>query len=252
MICPAFPQGMQGVIFDCDGVLIESRQANEAYYNRILAHLGLPPMTASQESHSFMATVGQTLKAILPPELHPRIPEAARAVDYVRDILPLLSLQPGLLSFLDFLRDNSVRMAVHTNRGHAGMQCVLDFFALAGYFDQIVTAQSAPPKPSPEGTADICARWGLEPRQVCYLGDSPVDRQTARGAGVVFVAFNAGSLEGDIQVPDFPALRRILEAPFPASGSALRHGGHPERPARREGADADNPAPVGNDARRQA
>ena len=38
-----FPNGLGGVIFDCDGVIIDSRPANGVYYNRILAHFGLPP-----------------------------------------------------------------------------------------------------------------------------------------------------------------------------------------------------------------
>lgn len=37
-----FPHGIAGVIFDCDGVMIDSRTANNIYYNRVLAWFGLP------------------------------------------------------------------------------------------------------------------------------------------------------------------------------------------------------------------
>lgn len=40
-----FPDGLRGVIFDCDGVMIDSRAANDEFYNRVLAYFGLPPMT---------------------------------------------------------------------------------------------------------------------------------------------------------------------------------------------------------------
>ena len=53
-----FPQGIGGVIFDCDGVIIDSRATNGIYYNRILEHFGLPPMTPEKERYSFMATAG--------------------------------------------------------------------------------------------------------------------------------------------------------------------------------------------------
>ena len=39
-----FPHGIAGVIFDCDGVMIDSRAANNVFYNRVLAYFGLPPM----------------------------------------------------------------------------------------------------------------------------------------------------------------------------------------------------------------
>ena len=86
-----FPQGLGGVIFDCDGVIIDSRPANGLYYNRILAHFGLPPMTAEQEHYSFMATARQALEHILPEELHGQIDYVtSEVVNYRRDILPLL------------------------------------------------------------------------------------------------------------------------------------------------------------------
>ena len=36
------------VIFDCDGVMFDSKRANEAYYNHILAHFGKPQMNGRQ------------------------------------------------------------------------------------------------------------------------------------------------------------------------------------------------------------
>ena len=46
-----FPHGLAGVIFDCDGVLLDSRESNSIFYNRVLAVFGLPPMTPEQEKY---------------------------------------------------------------------------------------------------------------------------------------------------------------------------------------------------------
>ena len=35
-----FPHGLTGIIFDCDGVMIDSRAANAIFYNKVLAALG--------------------------------------------------------------------------------------------------------------------------------------------------------------------------------------------------------------------
>ena len=36
---------LRGVIFDCDGVIIDSKEANTTFYNSVLHHFGLPSMT---------------------------------------------------------------------------------------------------------------------------------------------------------------------------------------------------------------
>lgn len=46
-----FPHGLTGIIFDCDGVMIDSRAANAIFYNKVLAALGLPPLTQIGRAH---------------------------------------------------------------------------------------------------------------------------------------------------------------------------------------------------------
>ena len=148
-----FPHGIAGVIFDCDGVMIDSRAANNVFYNRVLAYFGLPPMNLEQENYCFMATSRQALLHIVPPHLHHEIDYVIRnEVVYQRDIVPMLRLQPGFKGFIDNLRSRGVRMAVHTNRKLDGIQTVLDIFSLPSYFNPVVAADTAAPKPSAEGT----------------------------------------------------------------------------------------------------
>ena len=37
-----FANGLAGVIFDCDGVIVDSRESNNAFYNRVLEYFNLP------------------------------------------------------------------------------------------------------------------------------------------------------------------------------------------------------------------
>ncbi|CAI3240823.1 HAD family hydrolase [uncultured Desulfovibrio sp.] len=213
-----FPHGLAGVIFDCDGVLLDSRESNSIFYNRVLAVFGLPPMTPEQEKYCFMATAGQALRHIVPPALHQRIDEVvSHHVVYDRDIVPLLRLQEGFRPFVDDLRARGVRMAVHTNRRLHGIQRVLDIFALPSYFDPVVAADTAAPKPSPEGAQRICAAWGCNPADVLFVGDSEHDKTTAEGAGVVFAAFNAGPLDGQIKTESFDELHAALAEALPGT-----------------------------------
>ena len=185
-----FPHGLTGIIFDCDGVMIDSRAANAIFYNKVLAALGLPPLTPEQDAYTFMATARQALEYIVPPEMHQRMYEVVRTeVIYSRDIVPLLQIYPGYREFLELAHGHGMRLAVHTNRTAEGMQRVLDFLALPSYFNPVVTATEAAPKPAPDGVRLILEQWGADPEQVLFVGDSPNDQKAATAAGVVFAAF---------------------------------------------------------------
>lgn len=204
------PQELRGVIFDCDGVILNSRAANARYYNMILRALSLPPLTPEQEAYTYMATVGQSLEYITPAHLHARLPEICReTVNYQRDIMPYVELEPGLLDFVHWLQAQQIRMAVHTNRS-SGMPHVLDTFALHPYFDPVMTAALVPPKPHPGGVFEVLKKWNMPAEHVIFIGDSSMDAQTAQAADVCFVAYGRESLDAAVQVVTFEELREII------------------------------------------
>lgn len=208
-----FPTGLKGVIFDCDGVIIDSCATNGIFYNRILAHFGLPPMTPEQEKYCFMSTALESLHYLLPPELHDQIDYVTtHVVNYRRDILPMLVLYPGFHQFVDWLREHHVRMAVDTNRTQNGIETVLDIFGMSPYFNPVVGADMGiAPKPRPDGPRHILKQWGLAPENVLFVGDSLHDHDAAAGAGIPFAAFGNKALSGDVVAADYAALREILE-----------------------------------------
>ncbi|MDR2744677.1 MAG: HAD family hydrolase [Desulfovibrio sp.] len=218
-----FPDGLAGVVFDCDGVMIDSRDANREYYNRVLAFLGLPEMTPEQEKYAFMATAREAFLSMVPEALHPRLKHAAlTAVDYRTVIVPRLRLSPGFRDFIEWLRGSGLRMSIATNRADVSLRTVLDFFALPDYFNPVVTASNAASKPSPEGVQIVCEAWSAAPHTVLFVGDSENDRLAALRAGAVFAAFNSGDLEGHLRIRSFAALRQALENVAMADNAAIR------------------------------
>lgn len=208
-----FPDGLAGIIFDCDGVMIDSLDANRCYYNMILAAMNLPPMTASQESYAFMATAIESLQRMVPAEYHARLADIARtAMDYEKDILPKIKLMPGFPDFIARARAEGLQLGIDTNRTEAGIYRVLDFFGLTNYFDPVIYVPLVLPKPDPEGVRLVCAKWNIQPGQALFLGDSEHDRHAAMDAGAVFAAFGNQGLDCDINVPDYAALARMLWA----------------------------------------
>ncbi|MCX5894085.1 MAG: HAD hydrolase-like protein, partial [Deltaproteobacteria bacterium] len=69
------------IIYDCDGVLIDSRRSNEAFYNHILAHFGLPPLTPEQLDLVHASTAQEAIDF-----LFGGTPRLAAAQDFQRHI----------------------------------------------------------------------------------------------------------------------------------------------------------------------
>lgn len=200
-----------GIIFDCDGVLIDSREANIAYYNYLRRYVGLPPLREDQHDFVQAGTVNEVLDVIIPAPLRPLMREAARKLSYTQEIMPRITHYPGLHNLLNLCRSAGVPMGIDTNRID-GMDIIMDNCRLHGYFDPIVLANSVPhPKPAPDGALFIAEKWGLEPASLLFIGDSIGDRDAAKNAGVPFLAFQTRGL-AEHCVTSFFTLQEALQS----------------------------------------
>lgn len=204
----------KGFIFDCDGVLIDSLRANTVYYNKYRTKFGLPPMTPEDEHYTHIQNVYDSLRRILPPEHYEAGLAFRSQIDY-RDMLPFLTREPGIRRLLGWLKGAGFLIGVDTNRMDT-VHLVFEAVDLLGYFDPVMTvANTAAPKPDPDGVRQILEVWGLRRDEVAFLGDSSVDEHTAKNAGVSFWAFKNPDLDGEILVPDFPTLLDALGRAWP-------------------------------------
>jgi phosphoglycolate phosphatase len=208
---------VRGIVFDCDGVLFDSRDVNRAYYNAILTELGLPSMSSAQEEYAYMHTVDAALAHLVPPHLLPQAQALQGHMTY-SDFLDRMVPEPGIYPLLDLLRQANIHLAVNTNRKDS-MGMVLERFGMEDIFHPVVTAATVRhPKPHPEGLMYILKVWGLQPEEIAYVGDSAVDAQTAAGAGVPLWAYRNPALPAKLHVDSHEELRHGFACIF---GGAL-------------------------------
>jgi len=184
------------VIFDCDGVMFESRNANINFYNHILTHFGLPPMTEDKVSFVHMHTADESIRHIFHGTPFVENAQAYRTqMDYspfIRDMI----IEPGLKELLGQLRPD-FGLAVATNRSNT-IEKVLEWNDLNRHFDIVVSSLDVEnPKPDPESLFKILDYFDIGPNESFYVGDSLVDCQTARAAGVIFIAYKDRALDAD-------------------------------------------------------
>ena len=205
-----FPFIPKGIIFDCDGVMIDSREANITYYNLLLRQLGKPPLTPEQENYAHMATAHQAVEQVMTEHELQHLPELYARFPYKQTALPAIRLEPYFETFIRWLKEQGIRLAIHTNRG-GGIWDVLDLFGLRDFFDIVMNVQVARPKPDPDGVERIVWEWGFAPETICFVGDSDTDMGAAEGAGVPFVAYRNPQLRAIWHTDSFQKFQLSLE-----------------------------------------
>jgi phosphoglycolate phosphatase len=187
------------VIFDCDGVMFDSRQSNINFYNRLLSHFGLPLLREEQVAYIHTATADESVRYIFRGTSYL---EQALAYRFQLDYTPFIQdmvLEPGLKELLALLRPKC-GLAVATNRSNT-IGKVLEMNGLTGYFDIVVSSLDvARPKPHPESLFKILDFFSIRPDQALYVGDSQVDAETAKAASVPFVAYKNKNLDAAFHV----------------------------------------------------
>jgi phosphoglycolate phosphatase len=200
----------QLVIFDCDGVLFDSREANRAFYNRLLTRFGNPLLSDEALDYVHMHTMFESVDFLF-PEAGERL--AAHAYRQELDPEPFIRLmveEPGLKEFLTLLRPE-IKTAICTNRTTT-IQQVLSLHGLGGYFDLVVSALDVThPKPDPESLLKIIDHFDLLPGEALYVGDSEVDALAARRAAVPLAAYKNAALEAELHVDSFRDLQDWLK-----------------------------------------
>lgn len=186
---------MRAVLFDMDGVLVQSR---EVWYHLMRAaarHFGYQDISRQD----FLDTFGQGVDA----DVRSFFPGLAFATldafydDHFRDHRAHFQVDPEAAPVLRELRRRGLRSAVVTNTSTPLAREILGWTGLDP--DLLVgSSDVARAKPAPDMVLAACQRLRVEPDEAVMVGDSAYDRDAARAAGVRFAGY--GGLEGDLEL----------------------------------------------------
>lgn len=180
------------VVYDCDGVLFDSLEANTKLYNDLCALVGRGPLREEEMQYVHTHTVFEALHFIFGREngLEKKALEILKEkqVD-LKNYVMYLKMEPHLLEALESLKEKGILRVINTNRT-TSMKYIMERFNLWPYFEMVVTALDVKnPKPHPESIEKIIQELHLNKEETVFVGDSDVDQQTAKSSGIKFVAY---------------------------------------------------------------
>ena len=199
------------VIYDCDGVLFDSLEANGRLYDDVCAAIGRASLNEEELQYVHCHTVIEAIQFISKKDgdLEMKAREILKQID-LRKYIVHLRMEPHLLQALGQLRDRGILRAVNTNRT-TSMPYIMDDFKLRPYFEMVVTALDVKnAKPHPESVEKILKAFDLKKEEALFVGDSEVDQQAAKASGVRFVAYKNRAISNGLFIEDHLDLLKMV------------------------------------------
>ncbi len=189
--------------FDLDGTLVNSLPDLALSVNAALSELDLP-----QAPEEFILTwIGNGAPVLIARALDWVQTQTGRSLSeaefekvkdrfnfhYGENLCNVSRLYPNVKETLEALKAKGYTLAVVTNKPTKYVQPVLAAFGIDHLFSEMLGGQSLPAiKPHPGPLYYLCGKFGVEPRQVLFVGDSKNDILAAHAAGSPVVGLTYG------------------------------------------------------------
>lgn len=185
------------VIFDLDGTLLDTIEDLAAAANAALKEKGFPVRTR-QECRSFVGNgVNKLLERVLPEgaktERHIAEIRPAFFAYYDKHLADVTRPYPGIEALLERLQQRGIKLAVASNKYQSATERLVKYFFPNISFTAVLgQREGIAVKPDPTIVQEIMWAAGEKAENVLYVGDSDVDMQTAKNAGVRVCAVTWG------------------------------------------------------------
>jgi HAD superfamily hydrolase (TIGR01509 family) len=187
------------ILFDFDGVLLDSRENMRASWMHVREEFNLEPIFEEYFQH-----VGKPFPTIMrelrvPGELVPSIQE-----EYARASLKhedKLQLFPGVAELLARLHQRGSRLALLTSKDEERSRRFLELFDLP--IEEVYSPSSGlPGKPAPDLFEAAAAAWAVRTDRCWYVGDMAVDAAAATAAGARYIhcEWGYGNAPADVEI----------------------------------------------------
>ncbi len=190
------------VLFDLDGVLINSMDAWFTAFNETLEKFGKNRVDRKEFRDRFW---GSEMKEILS-----ELGLDSKSFEYCRskfeENIDLIKIFPNVRNVLDHLEE---KIGLVTSTPTISTSKILQHFNLDNYFDIIIAGDDVEkPKPSPEPVIMACKELEVKPQNAVFIGDNKSDVKAGNKAGCKVIGVG---VSGDEKISHVEELEKFLK-----------------------------------------
>lgn len=196
--------GTRGVIWDLDGVIIDSGEQHWQAWKALAAETHVVFTEAD-----FRRTFGQRNSDIIPPYWHTHDPdEIKRLADHKESLYREMLKKdaralPGAMELIRALHEAGWKQALGSSAPLENIQLILDLLDLRLLLDAVVSGEEAPRgKPAPDIFLAAARALSLSPVNCVVVEDAVAGVQAARAAGMRCVAVTNGHPNRELGIAD--------------------------------------------------
>ena len=186
---------IKGFIFDLDGTLADTLPELNRAMNITRSRFGLPPIGRAEVLRGIndgpRTFVVRSFPAGTDEETVDRATEAY-IYDYEQCYMDTKAPFDGMKETVAEMHALGCRTAVLTNKANTAAVLLVEQIFGKGVFDPVWGVVDKPLKPSPDAALKIAALFGCAPDEICFVGDSHIDMQTGRNAGMHTIGVSYG------------------------------------------------------------
>ncbi len=177
------------IVYDLDGTLADTGADITQSANHMLKVMERSPLSAE----AVIPKIGRGLRQLVADCLET---EDAGLIErgmklyrehHVKHLLDHTQLYPSAEALLQHFAER--KQAIITNKPNPFTMQILTGLGVADYFSDVISGNSDfPKKPDPSGLKSLLTKYRIKPAQTVFIGDSHIDVETAKAAGVLAVA----------------------------------------------------------------
>lgn len=198
----------KAILFDVDGVLLDSATANIDFYQELFRQGGLTVPSRDQlgaQNHLSIQDMIHCTYPGLPVEEVQRLKQLAETIDAG---IESLQVMPGAVDVVTRLSAN-YKLGIVTNRTRSGVEELWQVSSLREYFAGVAAFEdTARHKPDAEPVRYVLNRLGVQPAEAVFIGDAMTDWLASQAAGVRYIMFGLG--EAPANVPTATNFHQLL------------------------------------------
>lgn len=201
------PNKVEAIIFDLDGVIIDSLDAWFNVFNKTRQHYNFPKISKKEFIDKVWGgSIERDVKTYFKGKTIEDI--SKHYFSKMGKFEANTKLNPNVKETLKKLKEKKIKLAVVTNTFTKAASEILEYHKIKDLFDVVLGGDDVENgKPAPDSLLKACKKLNIKPEEAVLVGDTMNDAGAAKNAGMFFIGYHTN---GNLKISNLKDLVELM------------------------------------------